>query len=84
MRVLFVKKWIEPIKWLALCEKEKDTGLIPDILILKRLVPRDRLENSRPLKHHLTSRNLIVNPLSSQYNLCRILCSGLEVKSQGY
>ena len=22
MRILFVKKWIEPIKWLALCERD--------------------------------------------------------------
>ena len=32
MRILFVKKWIEPIKCLALRKKEKDIGMIPDIL----------------------------------------------------
>ena len=35
MRILFVKKWIEPIKCLALRKKEKDIGMIPDILFKK-------------------------------------------------
>jgi hypothetical protein len=44
MRVIFVKNGGEVIKWAALLNKQKDTELISGILIIRRLVPRDRIE----------------------------------------